>query len=534
MDQQEIETSGLSRRHFIQGASSVALAAGIFSSSSLNALAASVPGKKGGSLKVGVVGDVKDLLDAHWIVAIPDIVRLNVGFETLMVYDENFKPTYKDGLAEEVSTKDGINWIIRLKKGIEFHDGKTLTADDLVYSWQRLSNPAEKHSKALRPFLNPAGVSKVDNRTAKLTLLQANADFMVTLATYTSTVVPVGYQNYAKSPLQIGTGPYKLKSFTPGVESTHVRHKNYWDSGKPYLDEVRVLSFSDTTALTNALQGGQIDVAINVPLATLPTLKKNKKLDVYSNSAGKITPICLVIDMDPFKDVRTRQALKMLINRKNLIKQVLSGNGRLANDDYSPADPNYNSNKYPMQEQDATGALELLSAAGFSKSKPVVFDLKAPDDDAALSGLAKAFVEQVNTASGGVVKATATTVASGYWDTTYMAPGVNAFMTYYNPKPYFPQFSGMIFSYPETHFPEPGSNIKDLYAKALGEVNPKKRAAMVAKMQKEEHERGGYIIPYFVNAADSYSNKVKGINKRNSALPLDYYGMHFKNIWLDK
>jgi hypothetical protein len=57
---------------------------------------------------------------------------------------------------------------------------------------------------------------------------------------------------------------------------------------------------------------------------------------------------------------------------------------------------------------------------------------------------------------------------------------------------------------------------------------------MVAKMQKEEHERGGYIIPYFVNAADSFSTKVKGVNKRNSALPLDYYGMHFKNLWLDK
>ena len=107
-----------------------------------------------------------------------------------------------------------------------------------------------------------------------------------------------------------------------------------------------------------------------------------------------------------------------------------------------------------MQEQDIKGALKLLSAVGFSKSNPVVFDLKAPDDDAALSGLAKAFVEQVNTASGGVVKATATTVAVGYWDTTYMAKGVNAFMTYYNPKPYFPQFSGMVFSYPETHFPE--------------------------------------------------------------------------------
>jgi len=527
----------VTRRDLLRGAGALVIAGGVvstFGATSLNALGRVPSIKKGGSLKVGVVGDVKDMLDAHYIVSIPDIVRLNVGFESLMTYDPNFQPTYADGLADEVSTVDGTNWIIRVKKGIEFHDGKTLTGDDLVYSWQRLSDPAAKHSKSLRPFLNPAGVSKVDDRTVKLTLLQPNSDFRVTLATYTSTIVPVGYQNYAKSPNQTGTGPYKLKSFTPGVESTHVRHANYWDEGKPYLDEIRILSFADTTALTNALQGGQIDVAINVPLALLPTLKKNKKLDVYSNSAGKITPICLVIDMDPFKDVRTRQAMKMLIDRKKLLKQVLSNNGRLSNDDYSPADPNYNANGYPMQEQDIKGALSLLAAVGFSKSNPVIFDLKAPDDDAALSGLAKAFVEQVNTASGGVVKASATTIAVGYWDTTYMAKGVNAFMTYYNPKPYFPQFSGMVFSYPETHYPEPGSQAKATYYAALAEVGPRRRTALVKRLQKEEHERGGYIIPYFVNASDSYSNKLQGVNKRNAALPLDYYGMHFKNLWLEK
>ena len=197
MEQNDQFFSEVSRRNFVKGAGALAVGFGAAGLSPLQALAAPMLPKKGGSLRVGVVGDVKDMLDAHYIVSIPDIVRLNVGFETAMVYDENFKPTYKDGLAEEASTTDGINWIIRLKKGIEFHNGKTVTADDLVYSWQRMSDPAAKHSKALRPFLTPAGVSKVDNRTVKLTLLQANADFMVTLATYTSTVVPVGYQNFA-------------------------------------------------------------------------------------------------------------------------------------------------------------------------------------------------------------------------------------------------------------------------------------------------------------------------------------------------
>ena len=100
MDQQKIETSGLSRRHFIQGVSSVALAAGVFSASSLNASAASAPGKKGGTLKVGVVGGSNDLLDANYIVAKADQARLMSTFETLLTFDENFVPVTANGLAE--------------------------------------------------------------------------------------------------------------------------------------------------------------------------------------------------------------------------------------------------------------------------------------------------------------------------------------------------------------------------------------------------------------------------------------------------
>ena len=114
MDQQEIETSGLSRRHFIQGASSVALAAGIFSSSSLNALAASTPGKKGGTLKVGVVGGANDLFDPNYTVAKADEARLHSTFETLLTFDENFKWTTANGLAESAKANGASQYTIKL------------------------------------------------------------------------------------------------------------------------------------------------------------------------------------------------------------------------------------------------------------------------------------------------------------------------------------------------------------------------------------------------------------------------------------
>ena len=128
------------------------------------------------------------------------------------------------------------------------------------------------------------------------------------------------------------------------MESTHVRHANYWDSGKPHLDGVRVINFSSTDALVNALVAGQVDAAIGVPASLVPVVKRNKKLKVLSTSAGKIAPIVMPIDEAPFNDKRVRQALRMIIDRKKIIKQALSGQGTVSNDDFSPIDPNYNAN----------------------------------------------------------------------------------------------------------------------------------------------------------------------------------------------
>lgn len=520
----------VSRRDLIKGASIVAAGIGLAGAFPMTALAAPRAPKKGGSLKVGVVGGSNDFIDAQYIIAIPDIVRLVAGWESFMTYADKFQPTTDDALAEEVTAKNASTYVIRVKKGIEFHNGKTVTGDDVVFSFQRMVDPALPGTKAMRAFFSASGVSKIDNRTVQISMSTPNADFKSTLSSYGATLVPVGY---TRAGAQIGTGPFKLKSFTPGVESTHTRFANYWDSGKPYLDEVRVLSFADTTALSNALLGGQIHAAINLPSALVSTIKKNKKLAIFENSSGFIVPIAMVIDVAPFNDVRVRQAMRKILDRKKLIKQVLSGYGTISNDDHSPADPNYNANNYPPPKQDIAGALALLKAAGYSKSNPLTFTLPAPDDDATATNLVKAVAEQANSAGGGVIKVNPVIQDSGtFWDKTYMAAGVPCFTTYWNGKPYFPQITGMIDTYQETHFPSPGSSFRDTYKKAIGTVDPAKRRALIAKLQKEEHEKGGYIIPFFVNTMDGYSTKLQGVVKRQSHLPLDGYGKHFKEFWL--
>ena len=499
----------VSRRNFVKGAGALAAGLGIAGFSSVGAYAAPMAPKKGGTLKVGIVGGTDDIIDAQYLFKLADVLRLNIGWEGLMNFDNKFQPSTEHGLAESVEVKSLSKYVIKMKKGIEFHNGKTMNMNDVIFSWQRLVDPKLPGTKGLGQYLSPAGLKKIDANTFEMNLLQPNADWLTSISQYANTIVPVGY---TRNGPQVGTGPFKLKSFTPGVESTHVRHANYWDSGKPYLNGVRVINFSSTDALVNALLAGQIHAAVGVPAALVPVVKKYKKMKVIETSAGKIAPIVIPIDEAPFNDKRVRQALRMIIDRKKIIKQALSGRGTVANDDFSPLDANYNANGY-VAKQNVPRALALLKAAGYSKSNPLKFTLWTGSDN--FPEVAKSFAEQVNSLSGGVAKVEVG-IPSDYWDTKYMAKNVGAYTTYWNPKPYLVQAGQMLDVYDETHLAPKGSNnpYRKLYEQALAERNPAKRRALVKKMQAYHNVNGGYIVPFFLNVIDAHSTKVQGLEQR--------------------
>ena len=527
MEEQDDFIVEVSRRNFVKGTGALAAGLGLAGFSSVGAYAAPMAPKKGGTLKVGIVGGTDDIIDAQYLFKLADVLRLNIGWEGLLNFDDKFKPSTEHGLAESVEVKSLTKYVIKMKKGVEFHNGKTMTMDDVIYSWQRLVDPALPGTKALAQYLSPRGVKKIGANTLEMSLLQPNADWLTSMSQYANTIVPVGY---TRTGPQVGTGPFKLKSFTPGVESTHVRHRNYWDSGKPHLDGVRVINFSSTDALVNALVAGQVDAAIGVPASLVPVVKRNKKLKVLSTSAGKIAPIVMPIDEAPFNDKRVRQALRMIIDRKKIIKQALSGQGTVSNDDFSPIDPNYNANGY-VAKQDVKGALALLKAAGYSKAKPLKFTLWTGSDN--FPEVAKSFAEQVNSLSGGVVKIEVG-IPADFWDTKYMAKNVGAYTTYWNPKPYLVQAGQMLDVYDETHLAPKGTNnpYRKWYEQAIAEPDAAKRRALIKKMQAYHNVNGGYIIPFFLNVIDAHSTKVQGLVQRPASLNLDTFGRHFKNVWL--
>ncbi len=485
-------------------------------------------GQKGGTLRVGVVGSTNDLMDGQYIVARADQARMVTGWEPIANYDDDFNIAFNNSLAEEIEAKAPDLFVVRLKQGIEFHNAKTVGAEDLIYSFNRLIDPALGIAPALSEFLDANSFKALDDRTVEISLLKPSVAFLNGMADYGANIVPVDYARFDGDPTtQIGTGAFKLKSFTPGSESVHVRHENYW--GTSFLDEVQIIDFSDQSALVNALTSGDIDVAIDIPYAQAGAIESNGDLVLLESAAGNWQTITMRVDVAPFADVRVRQAMRLIVNREEMVQRVLSGHGRIGNDMYGVLDGSYPKD-FAQREQDIDTAKQLLKDAG---QENLEIELFAPDDTAGLPEYATAFAEQAKAAG---INVTATVLDGGtYWGAEYTQ---RAFATsYWSTRPYLNQVAQGALptaTYPETHWPPAGSNFEDLYNQAIAEVDQEKRYAIIREMQQMEYDDGGNIIAYFQNLIDGHAASVQGAVSRPNLLNFDHFGRGWKNIWLEQ
>ncbi len=525
----------ISRRQLVTGAAGLAVAGGLVaacggggSSSTSGGGGAAKPGtpKRGGNFRLGVTGGgSKDIMDGQNIITKPDQARLVTAFETLLLFDDNYQLT-NNGLAEFVTQDNPKQYTIRVHKGIEFQNGKTLTADDVIYSFQRIGTKANGLTGyAATATMDIPGIKKLDQYTIRLPLKSPDATIPQTLASYTFCMVPVGYQAYPHP--QIGTGAYKLMSFTPGAQSVHVRNPNYWrGGGEPYFDQVTIIDFTDSTAQVNALLGGQIDAMTDLPASQVQVLQGRGSHALVSKTGGWL-PLCMAIDIPPFDDVRVRQAMRLLVDRPTMIEQVLSGYGFVGNDLYAPFDPGYD-HALPQRHQDIGEAKSLLKAAGLSNLK---VDLHTTNGAAGMVEVATVFATQAQAAGVNI------TVHNdpNYYGTQYLKLGFS--IDFWGTRSYLNQVQqGSLPNSPynETHWPPKsgtGSNFISLYNQALATTDLATRIEIEHEMQVLEYDIGGYIIPFFNDLIDGYSDKVQGLRPSKGTLNLDYFGHGYRSIW---
>ena len=446
--------------------------------------------KAGGILRVGTLGGAKDLIDGQHIVSKSDIIRQATGWEPLMSFSPDFVPEYANGVAKEVKANVGDDYTITLKDGIKFSNGNPVTAEDVIYSFTRMLDAKQNlyGGTPFRPILDVAGLTKVDDQTVNIKLKQVVSNFLENLCNYTSGIVPVGYEAFSGDPTtQIGTGPYMLKEFEVGKKSVHVKNPYYWDTGKPYFDEIQIIDFADPSAMMNALFADQIDAAQDIPSASADTAKTTDGFALLNSAGGGWLTIGMNVDQDPFTDVRVRQAMRLIVDRDAMVEQVLAGYGRVANDLYSPLDAAY-AKDLPQRKQDLEGAKKLLADAGKSD---LVIDLVAPDDTGGLIDMVKLFAEQAKGA-GITVNAVIMPQAEYWGGNAYIK---KAFKTdFWGTRNFLPQVASSSLptaAFPDDHWPPAGSTFADDYTAAVGEIDAAKRKVITDKMQKELYDTVG-------------------------------------------
>jgi len=534
----DLDRLSLSRRELLMGAGGVLLAGGLAacggsgSSSSAGSGGSSTPAgtpKKGGNFRLGVTGGgASDIIDGQSIVTKPDQTRLIGSWETLLTYNEDYV-LGTDGLAEEVDSSVPGQVDVRLRSGIEFNNGKTLTADDVIYSIQRILNPKEGlFGAAGLASVDPKNLKKMDANTVRIGLKQPDSTIPDQLGQYFNGIVPVGYER--KGDLKyVGTGPYKIQSFTAGQQSVAVRNPNYWRpaSEGPWFDQVTVTDFADSAAQVNALLSGQIDAITDIPFAQIDTAKA-QGIQILEGHGGGWLPLCMAIDMDPFTDVRVRQAFRLMADRPAMLEQVLSGHGSVANDLFAPFDACYSSD-LAQREQDIEQAKSLLKSAG---KDGMTVDLHTTNGAAGMVDSANVFAAQC--------KAAGVTVNvkndPNYYGDQYLKLAFS--VDFWGTRGFLPQVGlGMLpppCPYNETHWPPKsgeGSDYISLYNQALKETDSTKRCDIIHEMQKAEYEVGGYIIPFFNNLVDAHSAKVQGFKVSKATLNLDTFGHGYRTIW---
>lgn len=268
---------------------------------------------------------------------------------------------------------DGSVWTFTLRKGVKFHSGAEMKADDVVASINRLADPANS-SNALSVFggvLSKGGAHKVDDETVAFHLDAPNGNFPYLLSSDNpnAIILPAGYTaDFEKN--FIGTGPFKLEKYTPKVGASFVRNDDYWGP-KALVDRVEFSFFADMVSQVLALQARQVDVITQLPVIQGVPLLSDPDIAILSIKSSAHTQIHMRNDMAPFTDKRVRQAVALCLDRKALVKGLFRDRSDLGNDSpFAPVFPSTDTS-VPQRDRDIAKAKQLLEAAGFANGLSV-------------------------------------------------------------------------------------------------------------------------------------------------------------------
>lgn len=486
------------RRQFLKGTAAVAVAASAILTTGRSAFA--VPAK-GGKLKVGTTGSSSDSLDPNLAVASnASWYRINQLYGTLLTYTTSLDgPVSKTklSLAEEVASKSASQWVVRLKKGLTFHDGRPIAADDLIFSVKRALRP-DNQLLQLYKHIDGNNLRKLDDLTVEINLSTPDAlarDWLPQIF-----ILPQDFDPQKPT----GSGPFKFKAYQAGSRSTFERFDGFQGENGPYLDEIVTYSFNDETARINALMAGQLHWAPDMPRSQVNIVKSNPALQIVEASTGQMHIAGMNVSGGPFKNPDARLAFKHLFDRQSIIDQVYNGYGKVSNDLFMPQDPAFLD--APARPHDPEKAKFLLKKAGLADE---TFTLTTSPTFPDIVELAAALAQQ-GTQSGVNIKVEKLD-PSVYYGPDYAKRSFATANWAGSPISYFVRFALLSVSpYNQTAWAD--KDFDSLFASATAELDEAKRNQHLRDMQQIFYDRGTFVTPAYLTQVDGVAKNVSGTN----------------------
>ncbi|RUV54911.1 ABC transporter substrate-binding protein [Mesorhizobium sp. M5C.F.Ca.IN.020.29.1.1] len=487
----------VSRRDFVQ----LALAAGLTATAANAMFVQTVRAepKKGGTLKIGI-GDAAatDSLD-------PGSTNVNrftgtALFGTLSngLTEIDSKGNVVPDLAESFEPSDGAKkWVSKLRKGATFHNGKTVTADDVVASVRH--HNVEGTKSVMKSLL--ASVKNVVADGAETVVFEldgGNADFPYIMSDIPVMPAKEGGVDWESG---IRTGPYMLETFEPGVIATFNKNPNYFKSDKGWFDRVECLAINDVTARTNALYTGEVHYMDRCHLKTLDILKQNPDLVISETTGYGHYVYVMNVQKAPFDNPDVRNAIKYSLNRDEIVQKVFLGHGAVGNDNPIAPTVKFAIDPQPKHVYDTDMVKSLLKKAGAENTQ---FDLSVAD--AGFTGATdSALLWQEHARAAGLNLNVIREPNEGYWDNVWLKKPFYA--SYWAGRPTCDWMFTTAYAaeavWNETFWKNPRFN--ELLVAARSETDDTKRAGMYAEMQQLLHDDGGLVNLVFNSYVDAHT-----------------------------
>ncbi|MDQ0454941.1 ABC transporter substrate-binding protein [Rhizobium paknamense] len=513
---------GATRRELLQLllAGGVALSAGGAILGRAGQALAATPVKGGNMKAAGFSASTADTLDPAKASLSTDYVRCCAFYNRLTFIDKSGVPQME--LAESIESADAKVWTVKLRKGVTFHSGKTLTSADVIYSLKRHLDPAVG-SKVNALAKQMTGFKAVDDLTVEITLANPNADLPTILGMHHFMILADGTTDFTKAN---GTGAFVCEVFEPGVRSIATRNKNYWKGEGAHLDSFEFFAIADDTARVNAVISGdvQLGAAVNPRATRLAESQPNVKLS--KTTSGNYTNLNMRLDMSPGDKAGFIEGVKYLLNREMIQKSALRGLAEVANDQpVSPANFYYNAELKP-KAFDPDKAKSLFQKAGLlGQSIPVVAS------DAANSSIDMAMILQQAGEKIGMKFDVQRVPSDGYWSNYWLKAPMH--FGNINPRPTPDILFSLLYAsdapWNESQFKS--EKFDKMLHEARGMLDQGKRKEIYGDMQAMIANEAGTAIPVWLSNVDVISSKLQGLEANPLGGMMGYAFAEY--VWLE-